>query len=153
MGPRKEGNSWENAEFVLRQIMDRITWVIAEVRGFKRVEKRQQRERRSFKSLEQIAAKIKALTWMIRHSYQLRVEAERMFEWRGKWDNWVEWTKEEEDPQEKQCRVKVYLNWKRRVKIKKKKRIMYIDRTVIEKKRINKLGRDQKTKEIRFMDA
>ena len=38
---------WDNAEFVLRQIMDGITKVIAEVGGYKEVGKRQQRWKRS----------------------------------------------------------------------------------------------------------
>ena len=39
-----------------------------------------------------MAAKIKALTQMIRHSFQLKVEAGRMFEWKREWGSWMEWT-------------------------------------------------------------
>ena len=65
----------------------------------------------------------------------------------------MEWTKKEGDPQGEQCRVQVYLSWRKRVKIRKKEKIMYIGRIVIGKKRINKLGGDQRTKGVGFTGA
>ena len=64
-GTKKRRDAWEDAEFVLRQIMNGITKVMAEVREYKKVGERQQGGRRSPKSVGQMAAKIKVLTQMV----------------------------------------------------------------------------------------
>ena len=66
-----DGVKWKDTEFVLRQIMNGITKVMAKVGEHKIFGMKQQGGVRSPKKLKSVSVRIKALTKMTWYSYQM----------------------------------------------------------------------------------